>query len=90
LICKVHYHFATGHEAKNKGKLYRCMNTGKDPPFGCCLDKAYDKRGRLLGTFKKTKQKPIRWTGYFAEQLRRDKNKQGQSRSLNAGKRGGI
>jgi len=74
-ICKVHYHYATGHESKNKGRLYRCMNKGKDPPFGCCLSPAFDKRGRLLGTFKKIKPKRIRWTAAFAKQLRNKKGR---------------
>lgn len=47
-IYKPHYHIATGHENKNRGQLYLCANKGQDPTMGCCLEPAYDKRGRPI------------------------------------------
>jgi len=48
MILKPHYHVATGKESKNKGKMYRCSNTGKDDPFGCAVEPAFDKKGKPL------------------------------------------
>ena len=48
MILGEHFHIATGHKSKNKNKLYKCANKGRDDPFGCCLSPIYDKEGNEI------------------------------------------
>nr|WP_294805605.1 hypothetical protein [uncultured Nitrososphaera sp.] len=45
MIREKHQHYATGHDSKNRGKLYPC------PSRNCCLWPAWNMNGERLKNF---------------------------------------